>query len=253
MKAIMVLFVSAAVAFLAAGPAGADVIVPRGQVVTELRVLGQDVRIDGRALGPVTVVGGSLTVGPAGQAANVTVVGGRLETEPGGRLSGDVFQLGGQLPELSGWPLLGALLVALALRTALVWLLVAAVVPLACSRQLAPLVGVLRKRPARTVIAGILATSGLLALSMLLAITVVGAPGALMIIGVLVLAVLAGAAAAIGALDAVPPRRPIFVALAIPLLGDALLALAAAIGVGTLLRLVGRRSVEEQTLSPARY
>jgi hypothetical protein len=242
-----------ALALMLAAPAAANVHVARGQVVDELRVLGQDVRIDGRARGPVVVIAGNLTVGPTGRAANVTVVGGRLETEVGGQLSGDVFQFGGSLPDVSGWRLLAVLLALLALRTALVWLGVAAALPLARARQLRPLVGVLRERPARTLLAGILAASGLLAVSVLLAITVVGAPAALMILGALSLAMLVGAAVAIGAIDPPPRRRSIFVALAIPLLGDALLALAAAIGVGTLLRLVGRSGAEEQPLSVARY
>ncbi len=248
MRRLALLLAAAGALLVLAAPAAADVQVPRGQLVDELRVLGQNVRIDGRARGPVVVIGGNLTVGPTGQAANVTVVGGRLETAAGGRLSGDVFQFGGSLPELSGWRLLGALLALLVLRTALVWLAVAAALPLARARQLSPLIRVLRERPARTLSAGILAASGLLAVSVLLAITVVGAPAALMIIGALTLAVLV-----VGACDPPLPRRPIFVALAIPLLGDALLALAAAVGVGTLLRLVDRAGAQERPLSAARY
>src|SRR5206468_137920 len=127
------------------------------QVVNELRVLGQDVTIDGTARGPVFVVGGNLSVGATGQAANVTVIGGRIRTAPGAQLHGDVFEFGGPLPELSGWRLAAVLLAALALHTLLVWLAVAAGLRFASTRHVQPLTATLRDRPARTAGAGVLA------------------------------------------------------------------------------------------------
>src|SRR5262249_14194497 len=155
-------------------------------------------------------------------------------------LNGDVFQVGGSLPELSGWRLLGVLIALLALRTLLVWLAVAAAFPLARAPQLAPLSQALRARPARTLIARVLRASRPLAVSVLLAITVVGALAALMLVGLLILCAVAGLAVAIAAIEPAPRRRAIFVPLAVPLVGDALLALCTAIGVGALLRLVSR-------------
>jgi len=253
MTRIGTLLLVAGLALVAAAPAAADVHVARGEVVNELRVLGQDVRIDGRARGPVVVIGGNLTLGPTGQAANVTVVAGRLETAPGAQLTGDVFQFGGSLPDLSGWRLLVALLAILGLRTALVWLGVAVAVALARAREFGGLVEVLRERPGRTLTAGVLATSGLLAGGVLLAISVVGAPAALMICGGLILALLVGLGVALGAIDPAPPRRAVFLALAIPLIGDALLALATALGVGALLRRVARGGAQGRSVSPASY
>src|SRR5439155_1506829 len=79
-------------ALLVPAAAAASVHVPRGQTVQDLKVIGQSIRVDGRALHSVIVVGGNLVVGPTGQVANVTVIGGRLQVTPGARLSGDVYQ-----------------------------------------------------------------------------------------------------------------------------------------------------------------
>jgi hypothetical protein len=223
-------------ALLTASPAAADVHVGRGEVVSEVRVLGQDVRIDGRARGPVVVIAGDLTVGPAGRAANITVIGGKLTTLPGARLSGDVFQFGGAPPSLAGWRLPLALLLGLGVRTLLVWLAVVGAESLAATAPLKQLAETGRRAPGRTILAGVLATCGLIAASVLLALTVIALPAALMICGALTFALLVGLAVAMAAPASPPRRRGVFIALAIPVIGDALLALATALGVGALLR-----------------
>lgn len=228
------------VALATAATALANVHVPRGTTVSEIRVLGQDVRIDGRARGPVIVVGGSLTVGPTGQAANVTVIGGGIRTAPGGRLVGDVFQFGGEIPDLSGWRLGAAAAGALIVRALLVCLLLGVARALAASRHLDDYADGIATAPARTLAAGALASLGAVALALLLALTVVGIPVTLMLVGVLILGVVGGLAVALRALPASGSRRMLLVWLAIPGLGDALLALALAFGMGGLLRWLGR-------------
>ena len=236
--ALTAMFVIAALA--AAAPAFANVHVARGTTVSEIRVLGQDVRIDGRARGPVIIVGGSLTVGPTGDASNVTVIAGSIRTAPGGRLHGDVFQFGGSIPDLSGWKLVAALAAALLVRSLLVWLLVAAARAIAASRYLDEVADRLQEAPGRTLAAGALASLGALALAALLALTVVGIPVSLMLAGALIVGLVGGVALATRTVAPTGPGRSTFLWLAVPGLGDALLALALAVGVGGILRWLGR-------------
>jgi hypothetical protein len=245
---------AAAVALLAtAAAAFADVHVPRHQTVNELRVIGQDVTIDGTARGPVFVVGGNVSVGPTGQAANLTVIAGQIRTAPGAQLHGDVFQFGGPLPELNGWSLAAALLAALALHTLLVWIVVSAGVRFAAIRQVQPLALAFRDRPARTAVAGVLASAGLIALSLLLLLTVVGIPIALMIWGLLIVAAPLGVATLSQLLPELPRGRSLLLVAAIPLVGDALLALAMAVGTGALLRVIARARLDLDAVPFPRY
>jgi hypothetical protein len=242
MRRTLTAIATAIVLLAVAAPALADVHVARNQEVKELRVVGQDVTIDGTARGPVFVVGGNVSVGSTGQAGNVTVVGGQIRTAPGARLHGDVFQFGGPSPELNGWSLVAVLLAALVLHTLLVWIVVAAGMRFTATRHVQPLADALRERPAGTALAGMLASAGLIALSLLLLLTVVGAPIALMIWGILIISVLLGVATLSDLLPELPRGRTLVLVAAIPLVGDALLALAMAIGAGVLLRVIVRPS-----------
>lgn len=232
---------AALVATLAlAAPAFANVHVARGTTVDEIRVLGQDVRVDGRARGPVIVVGGTLTVGPTGQASNVTVIAGGIRTEPGGRLTGDVFQFGGSIPDLSGWRFGAALAAAVLVRSLLVWLLVTGARSIAASRYVGELADRFQEAPGRTLTAGALASLGAAALAALCALTVVGVPIALMLIGALIVGLVGGVAMAARTVGPAARDGSTFLWwLAIPALGDALLALAVAAGIGGTLRWVG--------------
>jgi hypothetical protein len=253
MKRRLIAAAAVVVLLLAAAPAFGDVHVARHQVVKELRVVGQDVKIDGTARGPVFVVGGNVSVGASGEAANVTVIGGQIRTAPGARLRGDVFQFGGPSPELKGWGLAGALLSALVIRTLLVLLVVAAAMRFAATRHVRPLAEALRERPARTVIAGVVASAGLIALSLLLLLSLVGIPITLMIWGLLIITVPLGLATLRELLPDLPAGRGLVLAAGIPLLGDALLALAMAVGTGALLRVIARARVEMDAAPLPRY
>jgi hypothetical protein len=253
MKRRLVASAAVVALLLTAAPALGDVHVARRQVVKELRVVGQDVNIDGTAQGPVFVVGGNVSVGAHGQAANVTVIGGQIRTAPGARLRGDVFQFGGPTPELKGWGLVGALLVALVIRTLLVLLVVGAGMRFAATRHIRPLAEALRERPTRTVIAGVLASAGLIALSLLLLLSLVGIPITLMIWGLLIITVPLGLATLRELLPELPAGRGLALAAGIPLLGDALLALAMAIGTGALLRVLARARLDIDASPLPRY
>ena len=237
MKLVLISIAAALVGLAVAGPAFADVHVARGQVVTELRVVAQSVRVDGRARGPVVVVGGSLTVGATGEVANVTVIGGHLRTAPGARVRGDVFQFGGAWPALDGWRVLLAIGLALLARTIVVWLVVAAARLAAARPRIDDVLAVARDRPGRALLVGALAWSGLLALSVLLAISLIGLVVAFALWGLLALAAMTGVALGFHTLENDRAAyRIVLASLAIPVLGDALIALAGVVGLGTLLR-----------------
>jgi hypothetical protein len=230
----------AVLALMGAAPSRASVHVAKGDTVNELRVLGQDVRVDGRVRGPVLLIAGNLSVGAAGEVSNVTIIGGRIETVPGARLQGDLFQLGGSTPDLSGWKLTLALFGLFAVRTLFVWLILLASDALTQTRVVAPLVQRLEAATARTLLTGILGSLGAIALSAIVALTLVGLPVALMLWGSLLLLLVAGVAATLRALElGAEKRRGVFVALAMPVVGDTLLAFALAAGVGSALRWLG--------------
>ena len=166
------------------------------------------------------------------------MIGGTLKTSPGSRLHGDVFQFIGPLPDLNGWNLIAALWALLVLRTLVVSLVVAAAAWIASGRHAVPLSAALAERPGRTISAGVLAVAGLLALSVLGALSVVGIPLAPMIWGMLIAALPVGVASIADILDLNLRGRAPYLIAAIPLIGDALLALTLAVGIGTLLRLL---------------
>lgn len=241
--------VVAVAALAAAAPAAAEVYVPRGTTVEEIRVVGEDVRVDGVVRGSVWIVGGILTVGPGGEAWDVTVIAGAIRTAPGARLRGDVYHVGGSPPELGGSRIAVAFLAIVVVRALLVWLVAAAARALSGSRYLDALATRASEAPGRTLAAGALASVGALALALLLALTVVGIPVALMLIGVLVVGVTAGVALALRAIAPTARVRSVLAWLAIPFLGDALLALALALGVGSMLRWLGGGSLAAPPLT----
>ena len=223
-------------ALVVVAPAAANVHISHGQTVNEIRVIGQDVRVDGDARGPVIIIGGNLTVGPRGQAANITVIGGAVLAEPGSRLHGDVFQFGGAIPEINGWLLALVVLSLLAVRALLACGAVALGRKLGRSRYQPILSSIARDRPARLFTAGILATAGLLAFSIICLITIAGALITLIIWGLLIAALIAGIAVLNEPVSEMGLGSGIYVVIAIPVIGDALLAFALTVGAGVLLR-----------------
>lgn len=223
-------------ALIVAAPAAANVHISHGQTVNEIRAIGQDVRVDGNARGPVIIIGGNLTVGPHGQAANITVIGGAIRSEPGSRLRGDVFQFGGAIPEINGWLLAVVLLSLLAVRALLACGAVTLGRKLARTRYQPILSSIARDRPTRLFTAGILATAGLLAFSIICLITIAGALVTLIIWGLLIAALIVGISVLDEPVSEMGFGRGIYGAVAVPVIGDALLALALTVGVGVILR-----------------
>ena len=221
-------------ALAAPAAANATVHVARGETVNEIKVLGDDVRVDGHVRGWVTVIDGSLVVGRTGSIGNASVIGGRLVTESGGRIRGEVFQFGGLWPQPDSW--LALLTIGAVIRFLVVAVAVAAAELLAARPISSRLSGVAATRPLRTLLVGALAVFGLSAGSIVLALTVLGLPIAAAIWALLLVASVVGTSFVISAGGGERRvRRLALIVLAIPVLGDGLLILLAAVGLGALL------------------
>lgn len=226
----------AAAALAAPASALAEVRIARGQSVDQLHVLGNDVRIDG-VLRNVLVVDGNVVVGPTGRLDGGVLIGGRLRIEPGGRLNGSFTEIGGTWPHPEGWPLTLGLIGLLVLRSLAVWWLVRIAVVLARFDLTSSLLRVTRARPLRSLLVGALGGFGLAAATLVLALSVFGLAVALALAGVLVVGSIVGVSMALAALGTdAEPHRLVLLPLLLPVLGDALLALASVAGLGALLR-----------------
>lgn len=232
----LLLVALAAVALAVPASALAEVHIARGQSVDELRVLGDDVRVDGR-LRNVLVVDGNVIVGPTGRLEGGVLISGRLRVEPGGRLSGEFVEIGGSWPHPGGWHLVAGLAGLLIFRTFAVWWLVRIAAVLARFDLTWRLVDVARSRPLRLLLVGALAGFGFAAATLVLALSVLGLAVALALAGVLVVGSVVGVTMALAAIGPeAETRRLVLVPLVLPVIGDALLALASVAGLGALLR-----------------
>ena len=233
---VLLLLAFAAAVLAVPASALAEVHIARGQSVDELRVLGDDVRVDG-VLRNVLVVDGNVIVGPTGRLEAGVLIGGRLRIEPGGRLSGEFTEIGGTWPHPGGWPLAIGLAGLLIFRGFAVWWLVRVAVVLARFDLARRLVDVARARPLRSLLVGALCGFGLAAGTLVLALSVLGLAVALALAGVLIVGSVVGVSMALAALGTdAEPHRLVLVPLLLPVLGDALLALASVAGLGALLR-----------------
>jgi hypothetical protein len=222
--------------------AGAAVHVPTGTRIGELTVFADDVVVDGAVTGSVTVIDGSLVVGPHGRLDDRAVVlGGRTTIAPGGQIRGDVFQVGADWPLPEGPAAVAVVAALLAVRALLAWLLVAGARLLAPRRLTADAADELAVYPLRTLLVGGLALTAAAAVAALLAITVVGLPLTAAIAAAVLLATALGLAVALRDLpDDGRAHRVALVALLVPGLGELVAALAAVTGLGAVIRVASR-------------
>jgi hypothetical protein len=215
---------------------------------TGVKVVGEDVRVDGPVSGRVIVLDGDLIVGPRGSVEDAVVIGGNVRTAPGGRISGEVFHVGGRWPRLRAWQIGAGLLVGLLARLILVWVLVEFAMHAASRRLAGSLSTAAGVQPLKTLGVGALAVFGVGAAALAAALTVIGLPVSAAMIGILLTATGLGIAVFLDACDASPRGRLLVtVALALPLVGDAFAALAAVIGMGAGLRHVADPSTRTAT------
>ena len=236
-RGLVVAAVSALLALGVAPAAGADVHIPEGQTVDELQVVGESARVDGTVTGRVIVVDGDLLLGRGGRVNDPVVLGGRIKVREGGQIRGDVFRVGGHLPSLSGWGLAGAVALVLLVHAALAAMIVAAARLIARHPSLPLVADAAGERPLRTGLLGGLAAFGVGAAAILHSISLIGLAVGAALVGLMLVATTCGVALALAAVRD-QPRAPLiaFCALLFPVIGEALAALAAVVGLGALLR-----------------
>jgi hypothetical protein len=201
--------------------------------VNEITAIGEDVVLDGTSRGSVLVVGGDVTLGPHARALDgVTVLGGRLQAAPTARIDGDLLQVATGLPHPSAWVLAIAAAAALLVRSALALLLVRLARLLAGWSGAPTMLAAARTRPLRTAAVGALLSAGLLAGTVLLALSLVGLVVAAALVAVLLVASAVGIGFAFLGDEHGDRQRTVTLALLVPVVGDALAALAAIAGLG---------------------
>lgn len=231
-----------AAAAIAPSAAEAAVHVPAGTRIEELTVFADDVRVDGTVTGSVTIIDGSLIVGPRGELDDRAVVlGGRTAIMPGGQIRGDVVQVGTQWPVPDGPAAVAMLAALVVVRVLVAWLLVATAGLLVSRRFTTDAADELGIYPLRTLMVGGLATVAAAAAAAVLAITVVG----LVLTAAIAAALLTAAALGIGLAlrslgDEARASRILLVALLVPGLGELVAALAAVTGLGAAIRVASR-------------
>ena len=252
-RAALIFAAVAAVALVVCSAASADTIVPAGQTVVEATVIGENLTLNGTSTGSVIVIDGNLTLGPNARAEHgITIIGGHVSTAPGAVVQGDIFQVGAALPHPSSRQLAGALVVLLLARLVVVWLIWRIALILGRSDGAQRMFDQAREHLIRAILVGALITAGLSAAAALSALTVVAAPFALAVIGVLLGCAALGCAFALqlSAVSGADHRLMISV-LAVPVIGDAALALATIVGSGALFHhLVEHRAPHPRGANP---
>lgn len=228
--------------FGAPSAALAVVHVPAGQRVGELTVVADNVRVDGAVTGSVTILDGSLTVGPSGRLDDrAVVIGGHTTILPGGQIRGDVFQLGSRWPLPEGPVAVLLIAVLVAIRAIVVWLVISLAEILARQGRIAAVANEARRYPLRTVLVGLVAGLGLGAVSILLAITVLGLVAAAALWGLLLAAAVVGVAVLLRELgDEARATRLLGVTLFLPVVGEIVASLATIVALGAATRTVAR-------------
>ncbi len=216
--------------------------VPAGQRVGEITVIADDVRVDGAVTGSVTIIDGSLTVGPSGRLDDRAVVmGGHTTILPGGRIRGDIFQFGSRWPLPEGPAAVAVIAALAALRGVLAWLVVAFAALLSRRHRIAAVAEEARAYPIRTFLVGLLAALAIGAASLLLAITVLGLVAAAALWGLVGAASVVGIAVVLHELGH-DPRAPrlIGMTLFLPLIGEAVASLVVIVALGGMIRTAAR-------------
>lgn len=233
LKRTVALFGLILLGFSAEAAEASTVLVPRGQTIHFLTVVGSDARVDGTVLGAATVIDGDLQISASGHLRDgARVLGGQIRIARGGQVEGDLFAFGARFPPLSATLIALLLVGVICLRT----LVALGVVVL--GRIVAPQPAaitarqVLEDRPGRTILVGALVTTGTASFALLAALTVVGIPIALALLGVLLIATSVGIAPAASNRST---RRLVALAVVTPIVGDAILTLAVAAGAGGIL------------------
>ena len=261
---------------------GGDAVVREGEVVNDVVTMGGDAQVDGTVLGDVVTMGGDLAVGPNGDVrGDLVTMGGEVAQAQGSQTGGEVVVLDGSHPSVAFRPDFGGhhhdsglgAFVADTLESLVSYglLFVLGLLLMGVARErLDGLQLAIVRQPLRALGYGLLALFAAAVTIVILVVTIIGIPAAVVLAVGLPFALyvgLAGAATVIGA--AIPASalsgKPVlqllagcgalFVAGLVPFVGDILVAVAAAIGLGALVltRFQKAGSISPETLGAGPY
>ncbi|KXG42544.1 hypothetical protein TEPIDINF_002808 [Tepidibacillus infernus] len=166
-----------------------DTVIPKGQTVENVFVLGGDATISGTVKDAVVIVNGDLNIkGSARIEGLVLVIGGEINQEQGAHISEHVLNLSFNSMTANSFLLGGALLLGiwfLRLITSLLLIILSTATVAIAKERLQPFKEMIIENPLRLVTVGIVTSLLFLALSGLLSITIVGIPIVLVLLVVL--------------------------------------------------------------------
>jgi hypothetical protein len=243
---------------------GGDAHVRKGEVVQDVVTMGGDAHIAGTVLGDVVTMGGDLAIEPSGEVrGDLVTMGGEVMIAEGGAAHGERVAFDPAAPPVPPIPLHGGhhhhdggiggwIADALGGLVSYALLFVLGLLLMGVARErLDALQLVIVRKPLASLGLGVLGFIAAVVTIVVLAITIIGIPAAVVLACALPFAVyvaLAAAASVIGA--AIPSAklkgRPVaqlfagcaalYVASLVPFVGDVLVAVAAAMGVGALIK-----------------
>ena len=212
-----------------------DVVIPQDNVVDNVVVIGNDLRIAGTVKDVIVVIRGNLTIEKtASIEEDVIVLGGNVYQEEGAVLKESVFAIGPQIENLVALVLAGFMLLMygfVKLLATIAMIIVPAVFAWGAKGKMPLLRGIAEQRVVKNLVLGALGCLAVFIVSALFVVSVIGIPLALLVGIVSILAVLfglSGLCAAIGekiAYKIGAADRPVFIhtlygAIAIALLSN---------------------------------
>ena len=260
---------------------GGDAVVREGEVVNDIVTMGGDARVDGTVLGDVVTMGGDVSLGANGDVrGDLVTMGGKVAQADGAETGGEVVVFDGSHPPVAFRPDFGrnherglGAFVADTLDSLVSYglLFVLGLLLMGVARErLDGLQLAIVRQPFKALGYGVLALFAAAVTIVILVVTIIGIPAAVVLAVGLPFALYIGLAAAATVIGAAIPAstlagKPVlqllagcgalFVAGLVPFVGDILVAVAAAVGLGALVLTRFRKAaaVAPETLGAGPY
>lgn len=173
-----------------------DTLIPEGQTVENVVVVGGDAKIYGSVWDTVVVINGDLEIKKSAQISGlILVIGGKIIQEPGAQLRESVLNITFDEAVLNSL-IIGGGLLAVAWILKFIFSLLLIVLPIITSliarQRIEPYKLLVRQSPWRLLIIGAAASIFIIALGVLLSVTIVGIPIAFVLLLVTILFFLLG-------------------------------------------------------------
>ncbi|MDI3535246.1 MAG: hypothetical protein PWQ82_1611 [Thermosediminibacterales bacterium] len=157
-----------------------DTVVPQGQIVENVVVIGADATIYGSVSDAVIVINGDLDIKHSAQIAGpILVVGGNIDQEQGAQIRENVFNITFDEATKNSLLIAVGLLLGiwlLKLGLSLIMAILTVITTVLIRKQIEPFTEMIRQSPGRVILIGFVTSLFLIAASILLAITIIGIP-----------------------------------------------------------------------------